>query len=90
MKCKVCGKEFEPDIQKQYTGIIGVTEYDCFDCPGCGCQNIAGNRIPAKRSINVEELREYVCDHICVHAAEDSDYLEQRCKECRLDELTKI
>jgi hypothetical protein len=90
----VCGVEFKLEKSKRYTAlgntILGKTEYDCFNCPECGCQNIVGTRFPNKKSISVEQLREYVCDHICVHAAEDSDYLEHRCKECRLEELTEI
>lgn len=35
----------------------------------------------------IDDLREYVCDHLCVHAAEDSDCLEVRCEECRLKEM---
>ena len=42
------------------------------------------------RERKIEELRAYVCDHLCVHAAEDSEYLEERCKECRLEELSDI
>ncbi len=38
----------------------------------------------------MEELREYVCDHLCIHAVEDSDYLLVRCEECRLKELTEL
>lgn len=38
----------------------------------------------------IEELREYMCDHLCVHAIEDSDYLQVRCEECRLKELTEL
>ena len=95
MKCKVCGTEFKLEKSKRYTalsnGILGgTTEHDCFNCPECGCQNMVGTRLPEKKSIDVEQLREYICDHVCVHAAEDSDYLEHRCKECRLEELTKI
>lgn len=95
MKCKVCGTEWQPSVQARYiavvNGITGRIEYDCFDCPKCGCQNIAGNRIPTKKEVRrVEAVREYVCDHLCVHAAEDSEYLEQRCEECKLEELTRI
>lgn len=51
---------------------------------------MVGSRLPEKKGIDIEQLREYICDHVCVHAAEDSDHLEQRCEECRLEELTKI
>lgn len=34
-----------------------------------------------------EEFMEYICDDLCKHAAEDSDYLVQRCEECRIKEF---
>lgn len=57
IKCKVCGCEFTPVIDKHYiardNGESGIatafktTEgklYDSFDCPACGCQIIAQER----------------------------------------------
>lgn len=57
IKCKICGHEFEPIIDKHYisrdkgeSGVVTVfksTEgniYDTFDCPSCGCQVIAQER----------------------------------------------
>lgn len=57
IKCKVCGCEFTPVIDKHYiardNGESGIatafksTEgklYDTFDCPACGCQIIAQER----------------------------------------------
>ena len=54
MTCKVCGYTFRLDRCKHYTaadphGVAqsiggGVVLYDAFDCPSCGCQNIAGER----------------------------------------------
>ena len=57
IKCKVCGCEFAPVIDKHYVtrdndeyGIataLKSTEcklYDSFDCPACGCQIIAQER----------------------------------------------
>lgn len=57
VKCKVCGCEFPPIIDKHYVsrdcGKIGVTTvfskeeerlYDTFDCPNCGCQVTAQER----------------------------------------------
>ena len=57
IKCKVCGCEFTPVINKHYVarnygerGIVTAfksTEgklYDSFDCPACGCQIIAQER----------------------------------------------
>lgn len=54
MKCKVCGHEFELNKENRYTSIreenqliTGTIfrEYDCFDCPKCGCQNMVNERI---------------------------------------------
>lgn len=57
MKCKICGCEFVPVIDKHYiardNGESGLTTafksvegnlYDTFDCPACGCQVIAQER----------------------------------------------
>lgn len=57
IKCKVCGCEFTPVIDKHYiardNGESGLTTafkhtegnlYDAFDCPACGCQIIAQER----------------------------------------------
>lgn len=57
MKCKVCGCEFTPVIDRHYVSrdkgesglstIVRNTEgdlYDTFDCPACGCQIIAQER----------------------------------------------
>ena len=54
IKCKVCGCEFTPVIDKHYitrdNGESGISTafkhvegnlYDTFDCPACGCQIIA-------------------------------------------------
>lgn len=54
MKCKVCGKRFKPLAEKKYIAVekIGALEcltkqskqFECFDCPKCGCQNIVNIR----------------------------------------------
>lgn len=57
IKCKICGCEFVPVIEKHYVsrdcGKTGLSEtfnhseeklYDTFDCPACGCQIIAQER----------------------------------------------
>lgn len=48
MKCKVCGKRF-PLLAKNRYVVRAETVlprrtgyYNAFDCPRCGCQNIAG------------------------------------------------
>lgn len=57
IKCKVCGCEFVPVIDKHYVsqdnGESGLSTvfrhvqgnlYDTFDCPACGCQIVAQER----------------------------------------------
>lgn len=57
IKCKICGCEFNPIIEKHYvsrdtsrTGVVTAFSndeeklYDTFDCPECGCQVIAQER----------------------------------------------
>ena len=61
-KCKVCGKKFELSINNRYTVInkkafieaiiSSSTEYDAFDCPYCGCQNIVNVRECNNEEIN--------------------------------------
>ena len=52
MKCTVCGKEFKPLKENKYTAkstnyfTKEESEWDCFDCPECGCQMIASKRMP--------------------------------------------
>ena len=52
MKCNVCGHEFAPKKENRYVseertaGFFQVTKYyDCFDCPECGCQIVAQERL---------------------------------------------
>ena len=72
LKCKICGKEFEANIERHYissdndvkglSSVIRkeeVTLYDTFDCPSCGCQVIAQER---KRSIIKNDEHEDECD----------------------------
>ena len=53
MKCNVCGHEFEPKKESRYLAsktdwqLIGgeqTRDYECFDCPVCGCQIVAQER----------------------------------------------
>lgn len=57
LKCKICGKEFEANLDRHYvardngkTGVIIALSnneeklYDAFDCHSCGCQVIAQER----------------------------------------------
>lgn len=51
-KCNICGKRFRLlksnryEVVKSPVGLNcltqGITYYNAFDCPHCGCQNIVG------------------------------------------------
>lgn len=50
LKCDVCGFEFEANKKNHYKvsrkNLIGPeTPMDCFDCPNCGCQIMAKERV---------------------------------------------
>lgn len=58
--CKVCGRDFPLMAEEHYVvrdgekkGLVSVisdqeaVQYDAFDCPCCGCQNIMQERKPA-------------------------------------------
>ena len=68
IKCKVCGCEFAPVIDKHYIardndkyGIVTAFKnaeenlYDTFDCPACGCQIIAQERKRAFIDVSISE-----------------------------------
>lgn len=49
IKCRVCKKRIKLDKAIFYpvlkSSFVGKKEFwECFDCPRCGCQNIAGIR----------------------------------------------
>lgn len=59
-ECKVCGSKIVPKKEKRYvarqyattggisnalSGVEELKEYDCFDCPVCGCQFVAKERL---------------------------------------------
>lgn len=103
--CKVCGKDFPLTVEEHYVaqdpekiGIIARladtsknTQYDAFDCPHCGCQNIVQERKPLwmpeicecdddtegleEEEIKPEDKRAYMVKH-CNN---------QACKECPLN-----
>lgn len=68
IKCKVCGHEFTPVIDKHYitrdNGESGISTafkhvegnmYDAFDCPACGCQVVAQERKRIFVDISISE-----------------------------------
>lgn len=65
MKCIVCGHEFELNKENKYVAekveynLIGgntLKFIECFDCPKCGCQNIANNRVEVVSLCNKKEI----------------------------------
>lgn len=67
IKCKICGCEFNPIIEKHYisrdegtTGLAIIVRneeeklYDTFDCPECGCQVIAQERKRVYVNLNAD------------------------------------
>ena len=61
MECKICGKEFELKKENMYlvknstiSMLFNNNEYEAFDCPYCGCQNIVNERF-LKVEVNVDE-----------------------------------
>ena len=59
LKCKICGTEFPPVMDKHYIarengiqgGLVQLSNgkqegkiYDAFDCPMCGCQVVVQDR----------------------------------------------
>ena len=66
LECKICGCKFNATIEKHYfaraearTGLAAISGgseaalYDAFDCPQCGCQNLAQER---KRAALKEDI----------------------------------
>lgn len=69
IKCKICGCEFVPVIDKHYitrdnseSGAATVFKriegniYDTFDCPACGCQIIAQERKRNFVNVSISEV----------------------------------
>lgn len=73
IKCKICGNEFNPIVEKHYVtrdgGKVGIITafqsnpeekiYDTFDCPECGCQVIAQERKRTYVNIATDNV---ICD----------------------------
>lgn len=79
LKCKVCGKEFEANLERHYvardigkTGLAAAfgnndeeNLYDAFDCPACGCQIIVQER-----------KRDYIMNKTCATEAKKEENKE--------------
>lgn len=74
MTCKVCGRDFALIAEEHYvardpeeTGLAAAfgrkmegNQYDAFDCPHCGCQNVVQERKMAvlQDVIEAEEINQ--------------------------------
>lgn len=62
IKCPVCETKFIPDKSSMYTAskqsvLLGpISFYDCFDCPKCGHQIVAGERMKPVKEEGSEEV----------------------------------
>ena len=105
--CKVCGRDFPLIIEDHYVargvekrGVIAAIsmqeealQYDVFDCPHCGCQNVMQERkILAGFTSADDETLETLHDGCfgCKYAgcAED-EYPCNKCKHCYTDEYER-
>lgn len=89
--CKVCGRDFPLLFEEQYvatdpraTGVIATlasmdkaNQYDAFDCPHCGCQNVIQSRKPEYCPCDYD-----ICDECCCEEEEDEDASETPCQKC--------
>lgn len=100
--CKVCGRDFPLMAEEHYItqdpqkiGVLAnlantdkAMEYDAFDCPHCGCQNIMQTRKPLwlpEICECDEETEEDSQDHDgcfgCIHV--DVPTNEEPCCDCK-------
>lgn len=95
--CKVCGRDFPLMAEEHYVvrdgekkGVIAAfsvqeesAQYDAFDCPHCGCQNIMQGR---KLTVcEDEEIEEYANHDGCEECAyvDLSCCYEEPCRICK-------
>ena len=94
--CKVCGRDFPLLIEEQYvatdpraTGVVATlvsmdkaNQYDAFDCPHCGCQNIIQPRKPEYCPCDYGICDECGCCEDEDEEEEEDDAPETPCQKC--------
>ena len=102
--CKVCGRDFPLLAEEHYVaqdpqkvGAIAnlvstdrAFEFDTFDCPHCGCQNVMQERKPILWETDDCPCDYGICDE-CDHVGEDkeSDLLPSTCDNCKYSNKTE-
>ena len=94
--CKVCGRDFPLMAEEHYVardgekkGVIAAfsvqeegVQYDAFDCPHCGCQNIMqGRKLTVRENEKIEEEADHDGCKECAYA--DLSWEEEPCKICK-------
>lgn len=95
--CKVCGRDFPLLAEEHYiaqdpqkigaiASIVNTDrafEFDAFDCPHCGCQNVTQNRKPVYLGNDVCPCDYGICDE-CDHPGEPTENPKDNgCNNCR-------
>lgn len=98
--CKVCGRDFALMAEDHYiaqdpqkVGAIAnlvstdrAFEFDAFDCPHCGCQNVMQGIKPVYLGQDICPCDHDICDE-CDHVGETpTDH--DGCQGCKYDGLT--
>lgn len=97
LTCKICGRDFVIMAEEHYiaqdpkaVGAVAclvstdvMREFDAFDCPHCGCQNITQERKPVFDGLEAEEEEEEEFEDCikCYFNSKRED--EEPCKDCK-------
>lgn len=99
--CKICGRDFPLIIEEHYvardlekkgvlpalSGEVESAEFDAFECPHCGCQNIMQSRKPTLFSKGECPCDFGICDE-CDHVGESKDTKEHDgCSGCAHEDV---
>lgn len=87
--CNVCGRDFPLLFEEQYiardsmpaefAALTADNQYDAFDCPHCGCQNVIQPRKPEYCPCDYG-----ICDECCREDEEEEkdDAPQTPCQKC--------